>query len=120
MKRQTYREYFEDQLKKGIVVEKEAQKHIIKYKKDKYNKVYTLHTERNDGEYDFEIIEPLTKNKISYEVKADKRSQTSSIFFIEYNNGFGKPSGIEITRADYYIMTDEIKYSLIATNTLKD
>ena len=75
---------------------------------------------REDGEFDFDLIDPESKNIISFEVKTDKRSKTTNNFYIEYNNGFGKPTGIEITTSDYHIITDETDYYLISTEKLKD
>ena len=39
-------------------------------------------------------------------------------FFIEFK-GYGKPSGISTTEADYYIINDTINYYLISVDKLK-
>ena len=117
---QTYKQYFEEKLKFGKIHEDKAQKHVISYILKKHGKEYKLNTVREDGEFDFDIIDPESKNIISFEVKTDKRSKTTNNFYIEYNNGFGKPSGIEITTSDYHIINDETDYYLISTEKLKD
>ena len=66
-----------------------------------------------NADYDFK-----TDDNITYEVKADSMSLKTNNFFIEYL-GYGKPSGIDITKANYYILTDTEKYYLIETDKLK-
>jgi len=53
------------------------------------------------------------ENAIKLEVKTDFRSRDTGNFFIEYCQ-YGKPSGIAITDADYYIINDTVDYSLIS------
>ena len=72
------------------------------------------------------LLDPLNGNKydficddIKYEVKCDIASIKYSNFFIEYM-GYSKPSGIAITQANYYIITDAENYYLIETDTLKE
>ena len=67
----------------------------------------------NNNEYDF-----VDSNEIKYEVKYDGLSNTSNNFFIEFL-GYGKPSGIKVTQAKYYIITDGNLYLLILTKKLK-
>ena len=67
----------------------------------------------NDNKYDF-----VDNNGIKYEVKYDGRSNTSNNVFIEFM-GYGKASGITVTEANYYIITDGNIYLLILTKKLK-
>ena len=67
----------------------------------------------NNNKYDFKTFDGLT-----YEVKADHRAIQTGNFFIEYL-GYGKPSGISTTKANFYILTDTIYYFLIQTDVLK-
>ena len=53
------------------------------------------------------------ENAIKLEVKTDFRSRDTGNFFIEYCQ-YGKPSGIAITDADYYIINDTVDYNLIS------
>ena len=54
---------------------------------------------------------------IRVEVKTDHRSRQTGNFFIEYS-GYGKPSGLAITEADYYIINDTMNYYLITVSRL--
>ena len=90
--------------------EEEASKRIsLKYKVD----IYKLFDKKNGNKYDF-----IDSNKIQYEVKFDGYSIKSKNFFIEFE-GYGKPSGINVTLADNYIITDGLNYYLINTLKLK-
>ena len=51
----------------------------------------------NNYKYDFET------NKYKYEVKCDRISIHTNLFFIEYEYN-GKPSGINRTHADFYLL----------------
>ena len=53
------------------------------------------------------------ENVIKLEVKTDFRSRETGNFFVEYCQ-YGKPSGIAITDADYYVINDTSDYSLIS------
>ena len=53
-----------------------------------------------------------------YEVKADHKAIKTGNFFIEYL-GYNKPSGIAITKANYYILTDIKYYFMINIDKLK-
>ena len=66
-----------------------------------------------NADFDFKTDDGLT-----FEVKADTVSLKTNNFFIEFL-GYGKPSGIDITKANYYILTDTEKYYLIETDKLK-
>ena len=67
----------------------------------------------NDNKYDF-----IDSNDIKSEVKYDGYSIKSGNFLIEYK-GYGKPSGISTTEAQYYIITDGNNYYMICTKQLK-
>ena len=64
--------------------------------------------------YDFK-----TDDHITFEVKTDKASLITNNYFIEFLGRNKKPSGISITEADYYIITNTIDYYLIKTSKLK-
>ena len=66
-----------------------------------------------NADYDFK-----TDDNITYEVKADSMSLKTGNFFIEFL-GYGQPSGIDITKSSYYILTDTNIYYLIFTDKLK-
>ena len=67
----------------------------------------------NGNKYDF------TCNNLSFEVKYDRASTMYNNFFIEYI-GYNKLSGISVTQANYYIITDAENYYLIETLKLKE
>ena len=98
---------FYKNLKKFQPYEEEAAKRI-----EKINNVKVLNY-CNDNKYDF-----LTSDNIKYEVKTEPASLKTNNFFIEFE-GYGKPSGINITEADYYIINDTITYYLIGVSKLK-
>jgi hypothetical protein len=54
---------------------------------------------------------------IRVEVKTDHRSTETGNFFIEYF-GYGKPSGLAITDADYYNINETMNYYLISVHKL--
>ena len=66
-----------------------------------------------NADYDFKTSDGLT-----YEVKADSMSLKTGNFFIEFI-GYGQPSGISISKSNYYILSDTEKYYLIETDKLK-
>ena len=102
-----YRQQFRQKLKLGQKYEEIAIEKII----DKYN--VELVKRQEDNKYDFKTSDGKT-----YEVKADLRSATSKNFFIEHE-GFGQPTGIDITKAKYHIITDGNSYHMIRTKLLK-
>ncbi len=67
----------------------------------------------NTSAFDFE-----TDDHLKFEVKADHIALKTGSFFIEFA-GYGKASGIEITKADYYVITDTKYYFLISVIKLK-
>ena len=98
---------FRQKLKLGQKYEEIAIEKII----DKYN--VELVKRQEDNKYDFNTSDGKT-----YEVKADLRNATSKNFFIEHE-GFGQPTGIDITKAKYHITTDGSSYHIIKTKLLK-
>ena len=74
--------------------------------------IYELFNKSNGNKYDF-----IAGNK-KYEVKYDASSNVTGNFYIEYS-GYGKPSGISISEADYYIITNGKQYYMIDINILK-
>ena len=68
----------------------------------------------NDYRYEFK-----TCDKLRYEVKTDVMSLKTNNLFIEFE-GYKKPSGISISKANYYIFCDTIDYYLIQTQKLKE
>ena len=68
----------------------------------------------NDNRYDFK-----TEDKMKYEVKTEPTSLITGNFFIEFY-GYNKPSGITVSKSNYYIINDTIKYYLIPTNKLRE
>ena len=99
---------FYKQLEKFKPYEVEASKRITKLNNTKLLRFC------DNYKYDF-ITYP---DKLKFEVKTDVRSLKTDNFFIEFN-GYGKPSGITITKSNYYILSDTINYYLIETNKLK-
>lgn len=96
-------------------------KQLIKYKpfeEISSNKICILNNVsilnyNNDNKYDFE-----TSDEKKYEVKADEMSLKTNNFFIEFI-GYGKASGVSVSEADYYILTDTNIYYLIDIEILK-
>jgi hypothetical protein len=68
----------------------------------------------DNSNYDFK-----TTDNIKYEVKTEPASLKTFNCFIEYF-AYGVPSGISVTTANYYIITDTIDYYLIETKILKE
>ena len=73
-----------------------------------------IKNECNDARYDFE-----TSGNLKYEVKTDHLCNKTGNYYIEFM-GYGKPSGISISEANFYILTNVIDYHLIETIKLKD
>lgn len=67
----------------------------------------------NDNKYDF-----MTSDGLKYEVKCEPSSLKTGNFFIEFK-GYGKPSGLSVTEADFYIFTNSTEYFLISIEVLK-
>ena len=68
----------------------------------------------NNYKYDFE-----TDDHITYEIKADKMSNITGNYFIEFLGRNEKPSWITSTESDFYIITNTINYYMISTTLLK-
>lgn len=115
----TAKQAFAKKLKHGQQFEKLAQQLMIDYMIKQRARTFILQCENYDYKYDFKLVEPTTNKCISFEVKADKASMRTGNFFIEYATGSQRPSGLSITEAQYYIITDEIEYYLISTKKLR-
>jgi hypothetical protein len=109
---------FKEKLIIGQHFELLAQKQLINYYNGKYNVTETC----NDADYDFKL-----SNGKYYEVKYDNKACTTGNIFIETVQ-FNKPSGIDITKADYYIIalnstnyfnTDKYLFLKIRTSKLR-
>ena len=85
-----------------------ARKLIIKYN------LLSEYIKCETNEYDIKL-----SNNITYELKCDIMGSKTGNCFIEYL-GYGKPSGIAITKAKFYILSfDTISYYLIKVDELK-
>ena len=67
----------------------------------------------NDYRYDFK-----TCDKLRYEVKTDVMSLKTNNLFIEFES-YKKPSGISVSKSNYYIFCDTNDYYLTEINNLK-
>ena len=77
------------------------------------NNVTVVHFCRN-YKYDFK-----TSDNVKYEVKHDKTSVLTNNFFIEFLSD-GKPSGISISEADFYVIISGSNYYLIKTSDIRN
>lgn len=68
----------------------------------------------NSYKYDFK-----TNDNVTYEVKAEPTCLRTNNFYIEFF-AYGKPSGLNISESNYYIITDTINFYLIETIKLKE
>jgi hypothetical protein len=94
---------FKKCLKIGQIFERKAQLKICEYYKNKY---FVDH-ENDTYEYDF-----MLSNNIYYEVKYCSLSNGYNTIFLE-TVAFNKPSGINKTKANYYIFVINCKDELI-------
>jgi len=94
---------FKKCLKIGQIFEKKAQLKIIEYYKNKYH----VDHENDNYEYDF-----MLSNGKYYEVKYCSLSNGSNTIFLE-TVAFNKPSGINKTKANYYIFVINCKDGLL-------
>lgn len=97
-------------------------KNLIKFKPyeirageliEEMKKVKIIHFSDNN-EYDFK-----TNDGLKYEVKAEPMSLKTNNYFIEYM-GYGKPSGVAVSLAEFYIITNTINYYIIGLKELKE
>jgi hypothetical protein len=102
---------FWKQLKVGQQFEAIAHEKI----RNLYNNSIKKITTNNTSAYDFKIF----PSNETFEVKADLLAIKTGHFFIE-TYGYGKPSGISISDAKFYIITDTKYYFLIQTDKLKE
>jgi len=94
---------FKKCLKIGQIFEKKAQLKIVEYYKNKY----FIEHENDTYEYDFKL-----SNEKTYEVKYCSLSNGYNTIFLE-TVAFGKPSGINKTKANYYIFVINCKDGLL-------
>jgi len=74
----------------------------------------------NDSNYKLLIFDAELGNGqelMRIEVKTDHKSSQTGNFFIEYFQ-YGKPSGISITDADYYVINDTVDYYMISVGRI--
>ena len=105
---------FQKDLSIGQKYEVIAQDRIIKY----YENNLKVSETCNDFRYDFKL-----SNNFTYEVKYERSSLKTNNIFLEYI-AFQKPSGIDMTQADFYILVLPIndtdnQFLLIDVDTLK-
>jgi hypothetical protein len=67
----------------------------------------------NNNKYDFK-----DSNNVKYEVKTEPSSIKTGNYFIEFF-AYGKPSGISVSKAHFYIFSDMMSYYLISIDELK-
>jgi hypothetical protein len=89
-----YLSVFTPLLISALSFEKMAQERIIYYLDGKYHLISTC----SNSEYDFEL-----SNGARYEVKTDFKCVTTGNIYIEFLQ-FGKPSGINKTYSNFYII----------------
>lgn len=80
--------------------------------KEKYN--VEIVSFCNDNRYDFEM-----SDNMKYEVKTEPSSIKTGNYFIEFQ-AYGKPSGIFVSQANFYIFSDMTHYWMISTDKLKE
>ena len=90
----------------------EVEKRLVEYLKKKYPKTKKINGKFKD--YDIEVPE---ENK-TIEVKNDIGSIDTPNYFIEFSCNY-KKSGIAATKADYWIIYDEVDVIWIKTSILK-
>lgn len=105
----TYKHFLED-LEKNKQYEIQAAKLV----KETFHTETALNTDSATYKY-WDFVDSVGT---TYEVKADKRSLTTPNFYIEYES-FNSPSGISITKADYYVITNTLLYFLIPTEQIR-
>lgn len=88
-----YEQIFKPLLKLGQNAEQLALKRLLNYYKYETPKIKF----NNNNKYDIKL------NKIKYEIKCDVRATKTQNIFIEYK-AYGKASGIETTRAKFYLI----------------
>ena len=70
-----------------------------------------------EDDYKINLYDFKTSDGIKYEVKGDRLSVKTNNFFIEYE-GYGKPSGIEISTADKWMLLYDNSFYVIAQTDL--
>ncbi len=78
----------------------------------------TVILEQTKLNYKEVLFDFQTSDHITYEVKADRRSAETGNFFIECD-GYGKPSGINITTANRHMITYKSDFYMVETSRIK-
>ncbi len=117
---QTYRNFLRDFEANMQFEDASIDKAIDYFNKNNDGKPYRVLRRPDETNYralkfDAEITN--SDNTIKLEVKTDHKSVATGNFFIEYA-AYGKPSGIAITDADYYIINDTVDYFMISVSRL--
>ncbi len=100
----------------NLAIEK-AVEHFTKETPDKPFKVLRRPDDTNYKELKFDAEIGDGTKIIKVEIKTDHKSRQTGNFFIEYF-GYGKPSGIAITDAEYYVMNDTTNYYMLSVSRL--
>ena len=102
-----------DNFKNDIIIGEEKELEILNIVGHFDNNAYKM-----EGEFKpYDIVAP--KLKKTFEVKYDIGSKKTTNFFIEYECN-GKPSGLQSTKADYWVICDEKGNNFIKTEKLKE
>ena len=101
-----------DVFNRNVIIYKKYELESAKRIKAKYNVDVKKWCDNSD--YDFQTTDDKT-----FEVKAEPTSLKTFNCFIEYF-AYGVASGISISKANYYIITDTVNYYLIETIKLKE
>ena len=112
-----FRKQLEDNRPYEDIAIQKAIKHFDKESPDEPLKLLRRPDDANYNlwKFDGEIGNGSKLTKL--EVKTDHKSVATGNLFIEYF-GYGKPSGIAITEADYYIINDTVDYYMISVARL--
>ena len=109
--------YTENKPEEEMAIQK-ALKHFNKFAIKPFSIV-----QQQDGQNHKEMLHDATlsngETTIKIEAKTDHVSRYSGNFFIEYIQ-YGKASGIAITDADYYVISDTINYWMVDVGDLNE
>jgi len=68
---------------------------------------------------DNNLYDIMMEDLTTYEIKVDRNFKRYNTFFIEFQCN-SKPSGINTSESDYYVLTDESLFYVMKTNLLKN
>jgi len=94
-----------------------ALEHFNKTSPDKPYRIIRRPDKTNYRVYKYDAEISNDDQTIKIEAKADLRSAETGNFFVEYY-AYGKPSGISITDADYYVIDDAVDLYMITVTKL--